>query len=83
MSATGIFLILAAVGLTVWLIHHRFIRPLNRIREDIRQLSGGNFQLPVLDSEPSTYQATAQHIRKIAERRCRGATIALVDLTRI
>ena len=68
MSATGIFLILAAVGLTVWLIHHRFIRPLNRIREDIRQLSGGNFQLPVLDSEPSTYQATAQHIRKIAER---------------
>ena len=68
MSATGIFLILAAVGVAVWLIHHRFIRPLNRIREDIRQLSGGNFQLPVLDSEPSTYQATALHIRKIAER---------------
>jgi len=68
LSATVLFLIPIALGVASWLIHHRFIRPLNRIREDIRQLSRGNFQLSVLDSEPSTYQATAQHIRKIAER---------------
>lgn len=68
MSTTGIILVLAALGVAVWFIHHRFIRPLDRIRKDIRQLSEGNFHLSALDSEKSTYQATARHIRKIAER---------------
>jgi two-component system phosphate regulon sensor histidine kinase PhoR len=61
-------LLLIALGVAAWLIVYRFIRPLRRIREDIQRLSSGNFQLPALDTEASTYQLTAQHIRTIAER---------------
>ena len=63
-----ILLLLIASGVAAWLILYRFIRPLKRIREDIQRLSSGNFQLPALDTEASTYQVTAQHIRNIAER---------------
>jgi two-component system phosphate regulon sensor histidine kinase PhoR len=61
-------LLLIALGVAAWLIVYRFIRPLKRIREDIQRLSSGDFQLPALDTEASTYQLTAQHIRTIAER---------------
>lgn len=54
--------------LSAWWIYVRFIRPLNRLRSDIRSLSSGNFRLPPIDSENSTYKATASHIRTIAKR---------------
>lgn len=65
---TGIFLLLLIFALAAWFIHHRFIRPLDRIREDIKRLSEGNFRLPMGEPDAPTYRNTAGHIRTIAER---------------
>lgn len=63
-----LILLTACAMVAMWWIYVRFIRPLNRIRRDIQSLSLGNFRLPPMDSETSTYKATANHIRAIARR---------------
>lgn len=69
MITTGTFLFLAAaISGAGWWIYLRFIKPFNRIRQDIQSLSEGHFRLPSVDLEASTYQATANHIQRIAER---------------
>ena len=63
------FLLLAAAIIAAgWWIYLRFIKPFHQIKQDIENLSAGQFRLPSVDLESSTYQSTASHIRQIAER---------------